>query len=76
MPQDKPREKTELQAQGFLSFLCEPGAIEIEAADGGAGDGKPKLPRFSMVAYTGGPMRIAGWLRPRTGPAGTAPWRC
>ena len=22
------------------------------------------LPRFSMVAYTGGPMRIAGWRYP------------
>ena len=28
-------------------------------------DGKPAgLPRFSMVAYTGGPMRIAGWRYP------------
>ena len=49
-----------------LNFLCEPGAIEIEAvgdADAAA-DGKPRLPRFSMVAYTGGPMRIAGWRWP------------
>jgi hypothetical protein len=29
-----------------------------------AGDGKPALPRFSMVAYTGGPMRVAGWRYP------------
>ncbi len=36
--------------------------MEIEAAD--AGDGKPGLPRFRMVAYTGGPMRIAGWRYP------------
>jgi len=28
------------------------------------GDGKPVLPRFSMIAYTGGPMRIAGWRYP------------
>ncbi len=33
---------------------------EVEAG----GDGKPRLPRFSMVAYTGGPMRIAGWRYP------------
>ena len=32
----------------------------IEAADGEAGD----LPRFSMVAYTGGTMRIAGFPHP------------
>ncbi len=29
-----------------------------------AGDGKAPLPRFSMVAYTGGPMRIGGWRFP------------
>ena len=33
--------------------------ITIEAAEASEGDGKPKLPRFSMVAYTGGPMRIS-----------------
>ena len=40
--------------------------MEIEAVgDGDAGaDGKPRLPRFTMVAYTGGPMRIAGWRYP------------
>ena len=35
--------------------------IEAEAA---SGDGKVALPRFRMVAYTGGPMRIAGWRYP------------
>ncbi|HNQ22482.1 MAG TPA: hypothetical protein PKK06_05250 [Phycisphaerae bacterium] len=49
-----------------LRFVCEPGGISIEAAaDVAAGDnGKPRLPRFSMVAYTGGAMRIAGWRYP------------
>jgi phage major head subunit gpT-like protein len=49
-----------------LRFVCEPGGISIEAAaDLAAGEsGKPKLPRFSMVAYTGGAMRIAGWRYP------------
>ena len=32
--------------------------IDVEAAGDGAGNA---LPRFQMVAYTGGPMRIAGW---------------
>ncbi len=32
--------------------------IELEAADGEGGAG---LPRFRMVAYTGTPMRVAGW---------------
>lgn len=58
-----PTEK--VQGESMLSFLCEPGAIQIEAvADIAAADGKPALPRFSMVAYTGGPMRIAGWRYP------------
>jgi hypothetical protein len=54
------------QAGATLQLLSEPGAICSEAAaDLAAGEsGKPKLPRFSMVAYTGGPMRIAGWRYP------------
>ena len=54
------------QATTTLQFLSEPGGLSIEAsADVAAGhDGKPKLPRFSMIAYTGGPMRIAGWRFP------------
>jgi hypothetical protein len=37
--------------------------MEITAAAEGT-DGKAPLPRFSMVAYTGGLMRIAGWRYP------------
>jgi len=37
--------------------------IDAAAADE-ASDGKASLPRFSMVAYTGGTMRIAGWRHP------------
>jgi len=33
------------------------------ATDAGT-DGGPTLPRFNMVAYTGGAMRIAGWRYP------------
>jgi len=45
------------------------GRLELTAqmditAGADAGDGKPALPRFSMVAYTGGPMRVAGWRYP------------
>jgi len=41
-------------------------AMEFDvAADGGDGPSSGSgLPRFSMVAYTGGPMRIAGWRYP------------
>ena len=53
-----------------LSFVCEPGAIKIVAlaeVEGGVeagADGMPRLPRFEMLAYTGGPMRIGGWRWP------------
>lgn len=56
-----------VRTEAHLNLVCDPGSITIEAApedasaDGGA---KAKLPRFSMVAYTGGPMRIAGWRWP------------
>jgi len=58
--------QAQAKTEGFLSLLSEPGALSIEAAaaDGEAEDGKPKLPRSSMVAYTGGPMRIGGWRYP------------
>ncbi len=48
---------------GPLSFCSEPGALTIEAAAAPA-DGKAPLPRFSMVAYTGGEMRLSGWRYP------------
>jgi hypothetical protein len=36
--------------------------LEIQAA---AGEGEsPTLPRFSMVAYTGGTMKVTGWRHP------------
>jgi len=53
-----------VRTEAYLNLVCDPGAITIEAAEEGRGDGRPKLPRFSMVAYTGGPMRIAGWRYP------------
>jgi hypothetical protein len=37
--------------------------MQIEAAAEPM-DGKAPLPRFTMVAYTGGPMKIAGWRFP------------
>ena len=50
----------------MLNLVSEPGAVTIEAAADGemTPDGKPRLPRFAMVAYTGGAMRIAGWRHP------------
>lgn len=38
--------------------------MEINAAAAGEDGGEKSLPRFSMVAYTGGPMRLGGWRQP------------
>ncbi|MCG3181851.1 MAG: hypothetical protein BIFFINMI_04286 [Phycisphaerae bacterium] len=61
MPQ---HERQQLETAGPLSFVSEPGCLTIEAAAETSADGKPRLPRFSMVAYTGGPMRVSGWRYP------------
>jgi len=39
-------------------------AMEIDVAAAASPDGRPPLPRFTMVAYTGGPMKIVGWRFP------------
>jgi len=52
-----------MRTQAHLNLVCDPSSITIEAAEEGQ-DGKPKLPRFTMVAYTGGPMRVFGWSYP------------
>jgi len=41
----------------YLTFRC---PLTVEAAD----DAEKKMPRFRMVAYTGGVMRIAGFPHP------------
>ena len=60
--------QAKVRAEGFLNLVSEPGAFTIEAqADVGAEGQEPssqKLPKFSMVAYTGGSMRISGWRYP------------
>jgi len=52
-----PPEAHELPATMELTASAE---FDIEAA----AEGATRLPRFRMVAYTGGPMRIAGWRIP------------
>ncbi|MBE3133662.1 MAG: hypothetical protein IMZ55_09320 [Acidobacteria bacterium] len=51
------------QAEGPLEIVSEPGGITIEAAAGKDG-AAATLPKFSMIAYTGGPMRLGGWRYP------------
>jgi hypothetical protein len=47
-----------------LRITCQGGeGIRLEAAQDGE-DGKPKLRRFTMTAYTGGAMVLGGWRYP------------
>ncbi|MCY2924686.1 MAG: hypothetical protein NT031_04485, partial [Planctomycetota bacterium] len=55
----KPPERLELTAP--MEILAEAAAAPASGAEGG---GQPRMARFSMVAYTGGTMRIAGWRLP------------
>jgi hypothetical protein len=49
----------------LIAFACEPAWLEATAPGTAEGQpAKPALPRFAMVAYTGGPMRLAGWRHP------------
>ncbi|MEX0715432.1 MAG: hypothetical protein WD066_02540 [Planctomycetaceae bacterium] len=58
-PAPAPPDGPQLPARLNLTATAE---IELEAAaDGG---GAAPLPRFQMVAYTGGPMRVGGWRYP------------
>jgi hypothetical protein len=45
----------------LVAFACSTEWVEASAAPEGD---KPALPRFAMVAYTGGPMQLAGWRHP------------
>ncbi len=50
----------------LVAFACSPEWVEanLPAAGADSQPAKPTLPRFSMVAYTGGPMRLQGWRHP------------
>lgn len=49
-----------IKSDGNVLFACAPQWLDAAAGT----DGKAPLPRFSMVAYTGGPMRVGGWRYP------------
>ncbi len=47
-----------------LRIVCDDSSsINLQAAEA-AEEGKPALRKFSMVAYTGGAMRLGGWPYP------------
>ena len=56
------------QWDGKKNASALPDEIEIRSGEGGirieAADDEKQLPRFRMVAYSGGPMRIAGFSHP------------
>ena len=54
---------TPTPAHKSLSLTAE-AEFEFIAAAGGDAGGGTALPRFRMVAYTGGPMKVSGWRHP------------
>lgn len=57
----RPRKKIEAQTVPSHLQLTVTARVEVEAAADGSANA---LPRFQMVGYTGGPMRVAGWKYP------------
>ncbi|GJQ27811.1 MAG: hypothetical protein HBSAPP02_28430 [Phycisphaerae bacterium] len=58
---DRPRESAE-QVPDRIVLRCTPGNISLVAL---AAEGDEQaIPRFSMIAYTGEPMRVEGWRFP------------
>lgn len=48
-----------------LRIVCDDASVlQLQAEANGDEATAPKLRRFSMIAYTGGPMRLAGWQYP------------
>ncbi len=45
-------------------FIAEPAQLDITAAEAPAEGERPKVRSFSMIAYTGGAMRLAGYYWP------------
>ena len=69
LPSNKPSNNmgSEMDAESVpssLRIVCDDASsINLQAADA-AEEGKPALRKFSMVAYTGGAMRLGGWPYP------------
>lgn len=62
MPKTKPSPRPVEQLDSPRTLNLEATAtIHLEAANS---EGAAPLPRFRMVAYTGAPMRVAGWRHP------------
>ncbi len=57
-------EASGLECPSMLTITADSGGeIELQAADSGE-EGKPKVRKFSMLAYTGGVMRLNGFYSP------------
>jgi len=62
--QTKTRPPVQPEKQNVPSTLQLTATAMIDIASAGDEGSAPALPRFRMVAYTGAPMRIAGWRFP------------
>ena len=64
MPKTKPSPQRPVEQPGTPRTLCLEATATVHLEAAGTGDGAAPLPRFRMVAYTGTPMRVAGWRHP------------
>lgn len=64
MPKTKPSPSRPAEEPGAPRTLRLEAAATIHLEAAGTGEGATPLPRFRMVAYTGTPMRVAGWRHP------------
>ncbi len=65
-PELAPGEPAETSQPAIVAFACTPEWLLAEAPASAVPSTvlPSSLPRFQMVAYTGGPMRLAGWRYP------------
>jgi hypothetical protein len=63
-PSTKTRPPAQPEAQGVPGTLQLTATAVIDMVSAAEEGSAPALPRFRMVAYTGAPMRIAGWRYP------------
>jgi hypothetical protein len=64
MNSTKKKSNTQPEVASVPMQICLTAAATVHLEAGEGGDAAQVLPRFRMVAYTGSPMRVAGWRHP------------
>ena len=55
--------RRDLRVPAHLDLICQ-AELSIEAASAADGGDVESPPKFTMLAYSGGPMRVEGWRHP------------